>query len=493
MGEGPNANPNPNRMGERQFSHGEMGPRGSYAKHFVGLHNTLSSENGVKLFRSYIVSTHGMGLPLNQLDTWLSIKNWKDILSCDEGYHTQASKIYDTYLQKEAPKPINLEYYEKEIMIQKIKKVKTKQYNNKNDKDNNKDNHKNSNGNSFNQEEKGIDLFTEDYFETYTAKKKTFMGFFTGDGKAYKRWVDYHQIPPTIFNPPEWSCFLALLEVYIKQYIFSNEYKEYGVQLKLEEETEKLKYLEVFMKICDTDYLVLAKEVKRVDGEERAERAYQHGIAEVLVSEAVATLLDDSCEKLLEGWIKGCVRDTVFESSCAEQRVHEEISARTDEIISISEETIIEHIYEFFTATLLNLMLTKEEYKQDLLECGGFVKPNILKSITPSSITPSGRKQMRENIDRDDVWFTDFLITTNENEQNVLLGENSDYLNLIVLVQKTVRMVIAQRRVRKIFVSTFKKKYDPINQACYYVNEYTQESSWEKPLLLYRLFPDSKW
>ena len=100
------------------------------------------------------------------------------------------------------------------------------------------------------------------------------------------------------------------------------------------------------------------------------------------------------------------LKEKIFEISCEEQSVHEEIGAYTEEIISNCEILILEDFYQFYTITLLNIMFTKPECQVGLLEYAGFLKAKSVKNKIPVKFNHRINKQLKE---KEDNLLNEFL------------------------------------------------------------------------------------
>ena len=147
------------------------------------------------------------------------------------------------------------------------------------------------------------------------------------------------------------------------------------------------------------------------------------------------------------------LKEKIFEISCEEQSVHEEIGAYTEEIISNCEILILEDFYQFYTITLLNIMFTKPECQVGLLEYAGFLKAKSVKNKIPVKFNHRINKQLKE---KEDNLLNEFLHYAIESDEINLQKNNNQ--NHVILIQKMYRGVIDRRKIRKLFLSVYSKR-----------------------------------
>ena len=61
------------------------------------------------------------------------------------------------------------------------------------------------------------------------------------------------------------------------------------------------------------------------------------------------------------------------------------------------------------------------------------------------------------------------------------------------MIQRRYRGVLGRKKARKAVATTFNKKYDPSSQLYFYLNNATGMTSWDRPVIMTRLFPNSTW
>ena len=147
------------------------------------------------------------------------------------------------------------------------------------------------------------------------------------------------------------------------------------------------------------------------------------------------------------------LKEKIFEISCEEQSIHEEIGAYTEEIISNCEILILEDFYQFYTITLLNIMFTKPECQVGLLEYAGFLKAKSVKNKIPVKFNHRINKQLKE---KEDNLLNEFLHYAIESDEINLQKNNNQ--NHVILIQKMYRGVLDRKKVRKLFLSVYSKR-----------------------------------
>lgn len=134
-----------------------------------------------------------------------------------------------------------------------------------------------------------------------------------------------------------------------------------------------------------------------------------------------------------------------------------------------------------------------------ILIYAGLKKVQLKKKLV---IDKTAARQMQEAADK---WFNPWIKQAVEEDRLSIpplpirtgryFGVLSDFPaseRPVIRIQRRIREVMARNRVRREFIKTFVKKYDDYSGGWYYENTNTGSTSWERPVFIRHLFPDSK-
>ena len=127
-----------------------------------------------------------------------------------------------------------------------------------------------------------------------------------------------------------------------------------------------------------------------------------------------------------------------------------------------------------------------------MLNYSGLLKTKLKKKLTVM-VEMNGQRKGKDN---GQEWLDEFLKQTSEMDKSSLPLNNSSSSSpsqAAAKIQRRVRGMLGRNKARKLFVKTFAKRMDPGSKSYFYVNQNTGTTSWTRPFILKRLFPNSTW
>lgn len=413
---------------------------------FTHFYLMLRHYKGQKCFRSYMLNTHGMSGPVNLIDAWMLLQEFKKTSTTHKSYNSKALNFFELYLSKSGSRRIDIEVANYEDIENRIIQVKTMEENS--------------------------------YFQVTSAgETNLFRRLFGLGAKTYDKWTDEAVIPPNLYDKVEWNCFLALFHYHQNNPGFnvSSEYQELQEQLHKEVVQRNLDLL--------ADYSALRMENIRswaMDFKHQQNLIYAEAMK--VVNQCTSLLSEEIFHDLFDNEKK----KVVFYRRNQKQIPFEEETLLADEAVSWAEIDILEGIYDFYVKSMLDTMVKIPELRKGMLEYSGLVKKQLRKRLVVKEYNANESKVTSESND----WFKQYFNKASAEEKRSI---PYDRYQAAQRIQKIVRGIVARKAAKKLFVNTFGKHYDKTYEAYYYVNNKTGESSWERPKLTDRFFKNSSW
>lgn len=408
------------------------------------LHMQLKGPRAQDLMRAYLARRLGIDPVVNCLDAWIAIQDWRKVVTKSEHYTSKALSIYETFLSDDCERPLQLRSRCSEVELKEICRrlevVKNRE---------------------------GRGLLT--VVHASRSKIRQLLGM---SGQQYQSWVSEREVSPDIFDKVEWLCFLNIFETLERDPDYHSSTEWFTLQVAHDaDEALRAKELE-----SDFRRARMA-EFRNWVGEFKAEENAMSQWA-ILAADSV---LKDEVDRIADALIDAGLKEKVFEIQHEEQRVHEHRKALLDEALSWVSMNVEEEIYERYVSALIMSMLEVPECRKGMLEYSGLLKKNIKKRLLIDMNVKSASKA---------EWFEQFTKEAIAEERKVL---PMDAASATVVIQRRLRGVLGRKKARRIFVATYSKRYDSSSGQCYYVNNQTGETSWQKPLITAKLISNTSW
>lgn len=429
----------------------------------------LRNIRGQEYIRNFIIRTQGIGEISHCIDCWASIMEWKKVTSKTEQYSVKINNIFETYLTKDASRPIYdilspvCKTYLDSLRI-KLQKYKQRKYNG---------------------------FFVEATDDVSLIRRA--LGW---NGKVYTKWSMDNSFSPTNMDELEWYLFYT---IYVN--VFCNdsvrtpikaglvdkpkpaplksskkgkkkpENKDQHVietpivdqmlcmmttQDKLsrgmtvfEQSVEYQGYLDVLALEAANKQAVLREEYKILRMNKILEWALQCKHKEIAMAEkaleVTRAIEDAEVDRLLNYLLRTGVRIRQCEIMHDEQIPVEFEAALVEDCTSNAEESIIDDVYEYYVSALLVQMLEIPECRKGMLEYAGLLTGALKRKLL---VDMSRQNEGKE-------WFDKFFNETQNAEKSEM---ELDVVGAAVRIQKRVRGMIGRKAVRKLYAATFVKK-----------------------------------
>jgi len=395
-------------------------------------------DSGKSLIKAYIMRKLGFDKLSNCYDFILSLEEWRNLLTKSDQYMIKGISISDLFLKSNGTRHVGYNDPEISETVAKVDRVKNRKY--------------------------------SGWYEQARAKPNTWRKLLGLKGPMITMWTDANTLLPTTFDEAEWFCLQKVYNFLISCDDFENSKEMDSYKIILEEERKKtdINFFRDYKAWRKANYVQWAKIIR--------EREFQM----IAMAENTANiLLEQISNSESLDYMKTVINEKTFVIRHEEQKIRELMNAIAEDAVSWAEDNILDDVWSFFLPKFLNTMLSKPDLVKGLLEYAGMLK------FTKKLSIDYGKKQ-------DDSWFDQFLTETLENEKLILP------LNPFIAIsrlQRKFRGVIARNKVRKLYTGTYIKKYDPQHQQPFYVNQWNEEVTWEKPYprLFRKLYPYSTW
>jgi len=420
----------------------ESAPHHGAPPQFSEFHMMLRHQRALELIRTYLTRLHGMGGTVNYLDAWYAIQEWKKFPTNGENFEARAMGLAELYIFDDSPRKLDLSSIPaSKEMMEMLESVKMREH-------------------------PGLYRLTK-------GRPGLIRGFLGVPPADYYEFATDDVLTPDVFDELEWACFLrvfnALEQEDRERWRASEEFNTYS---KMREE-ETAHRRDEFIK----DY-----EKFRLMKMDQWARSYI-GIERRMfnkASEIVEIFMQREIDRLYKMWEKRLVHERVAEIRHEEQEIHESTALVRDEASFWVEEDMLDSLFTHYTSALIDKMLQIEDCRRGLLQYAGYIKA----TSRHMHIDPNA-KSGKEG------WFTDMFKEAQEAEDGAITSHT--HVHAVIIIQKRMRGVLARRRVRKLFMSTYEKHIDPDSGYPYYLNVITGESSWERPLMTHHLYHYSNW
>ena len=416
---------------------------------YVELHLLMRNPKGVENLNNFFSYKCGISNVTNSLDLWISIQEYRKILTTDVNYYKKINSIYEQFIRNDADRKVNFTF--------------------KNDKDNTL-----STGlNSVLKKMEAVKYREFDGFYHYVVADKSMLRLIMAQkGREYVAWTDDSVFLPSDFNLLEWLCFnniyLSLSQNYdeFQSSSFGEDYKKF---LKLQETQNESQLHADFLEYRTEFYLNWAQEFKMNDK-----------LITLKAFECVKQYTSLVIEELVSIQIQNAVEEYVFNNRIIEQSIHESVSMKVDEALTWTEIDLFEEFWKFYVPKMLNSMLEVPEYVKGMMEYAGMIKLSMKKTLQIDLKRKNDGKE----------WF-DAMFKQSVVEEQLIRPMNPD--KAAVFIQKIGRRYLGRKKARKKFTEVFGKRFDPSSGKCYYTNLITGETNWDRPIITKILFPNSSW
>lgn len=442
-------------------------------------HLMLRNARGIDLLKQFVSRTQGIGALAHCIDCYAAIQEWRKASTKLEAYATKILNIYETFFSPDASRPVigvlGGAVDAVNILVERLDRFKHRQF-------------------------KGF--FSETVDEPSAAR--TLLGM---KGYKYTRWTLDNSFAPAYIDEVEWALFInmyhavmgisdvkqdvavhisenaAEVEALIQERVKDEETGRFSVAFQRSPEYRQ--YLTCMVgdaagkrNLIKDEYRIVRMNSFYAWGFEFKKRDVDTGIK---AGEVVDQILDAQAELLLERLVRRGVQEAVDEASYHEQIPVEMQTNLLEDATFWAEDTCLDEIFQFFVPSMLDTMLGMPDLRKGLLEYAGILQG-------------SSKKKLKFNISKDQnsskEWFDKFLQNAVEEEKDEIPMDTVQATNKI---QKIVRSRLGRNRMRKLVAANFVKMYDQESQCCYYANLKTGETSWERPKLMTKLWPDTNY
>lgn len=412
---------------------------------FIDFFKLARHSNGSELLRSYLCKVYGFCQITNCIDFWLQLQIWKKLPTTVDAYHITAMNIYEWYLRSDSDQYIGgdelVNASEWETITSHCDIAKNREY--------------------------------EGLFRITRAKRPWWRRLLGIKGKPYKMWSETNMVIPSLFNHLEWSALKVAfrgLQSNKQHFLGSPEYSQWQkVQATDDINTEKL----LFDDFKKHRYQMFIE----------AARDYKIECNQILLtaSEVADKILDDVVNYFLHGSICYVANEDIFKISYAEQEVHERLNSYIDEALYWSEDNIIDTFYDFYCKEMLICMWANPNCQQGMLEYIGKYQGGLKKHLVID---------VTKTVDYS--WFPPFFEEAVQREKQLL---PLDPIVAITRIQVRARGMLGRNKARRQFSTIYRKKYDPESKMCFYVllNTEPPTVTWDRPMIIDKLFPRSNW
>ena len=367
-------------------------------------HLLMKSVKVQELLRKYLGLKFGISTQVNCLDLWCVIQEWRRISIKTETYIHKAVAFYETYVRLNCPRPVHIQFESLPQLHEKMQIVLSREY--------------------------------EGFYRLSVAEPGFIKKLFGASGRIYEEWTTENIIPADLFDELECGCFKVLFSLY-KAPSFADSVEGCALkeQLKAEEDERRIIDFEQYMKYSKNVFMGWATEFKALEKQINVEAGqFCEQILSLVLEEHVNATLD--AETLSESRQRGY----------AEQIQYEQSKLLADDAFAWAEDGIYEAVYDFYANSIIKIMWAKPDCRKSLMEFAGYLEPK-------KSFMKKNWKD-RKNVAND--WFQEFF--------NNAVAEESKQLPLdshlaAIRIQKLVRKRLGLKKVRKIFVATFGKRY----------------------------------
>ena len=302
------------------------------------------------------------------------------------------------------------------------------------------------------------------------AKPGLVRGLFGVSGQDYYEFTTEGVLLPGVFLNLEWHCFMTIFKTLESDSKFKSS-PEYTTYLTLKEEDQAHKHEEL---IKDYEKYRLMKIQQWTRGFQVQERSMFDKAGEI-----VDVFMNREIEKIYRQVEKEQVRKRVAEIRHEQQSIHEATAMLAEDAFFWVEDNILDSLFDHYTTSLINKMLEIPECRKGLLQYSGFLKTQSRHMQIDHSVK-TGKEE----------WFTEFYKNARKSEKGAL---PLDSLKSVITIQRRVRGILQRKKVRKLFMKTYVKMYDPTANAAFYKNQKTGEVSWSRPAMTKHLYHKSNW
>lgn len=452
---------------------------------YTYFHLMLRNSRGLDLLKQFVCRTQGIGALAHCIDCYAAIQEWRKTSSKLEAYSIKILNIYETFFSPDASRPVvgALTRSAAEIngvdacniLVERLDRYKHRQF-------------------------KGF--FSETVDEPTAAR--TLFGM---KGKRYTRWTLDNTFAPSYVDEVEWAIFINMyhsvmgisdvqhdVEVHISPdaAVIEGQIQEQQIDMNgrlsvaFQRSPEYRQYLTCIVEdaagkrnLLKDEYRIVRMNGFYAWGFEYKKRDVDTGHK---ADEVANQILDAEADRLLEILLKKGVREAVDETSYREQIPIEVETNLLEDVVFWAEDNCLNEVFHFFVPSMLDTMLGMPDLRKGLLEYAGLIQGTAKKKLN-RNIAQREKKEDKE-------WFMKFMASAVEEEKEVL---PMDGPKAAVLIQRIVHARLARNRMRKIVAQNIVKVYDPASQCCYYANHITGETSWERPKLMTRLWPNTNY
>ena len=372
---------------------------------FAEFHLLLRNPKAVEIFRNHMISILGYGSIVNCIDAWTAIQEWRRSPSKEAAYHVKGVQIYELYLDKMAPRPLNVDLTEVQPILNTMEIVRSREY-------------------------KG-------FYQGAHAQPNFLRMLLRMPGKFYEKWTDEQIVPPNAFDDVEWKCFMNLFEAYENHFVESEAYDKYRVLVAEEAERKRLELLADYTKVRSMRYYQHALDVKEMDQN-----------VEDFALEVANKYLGVEVDYQIQQLSRKGAEDGVIEVMCQEQKNHEPIALLADDVLFWTIDPLLEEFYDFYVSALLRTMLEMPEMRQGMMEYAGLVKQRRRASLQ-NLLQPKKEKNDANE------WFKEFLQAAKEEEKNRMPPTPEQ---AALRIQRRVRGMFSRNVGRKLFTSVYTKR-----------------------------------
>ena len=429
---------------------------------FADLHLMLRAEGGREAIGAYLCRRFGVGPLLNTVDCWTDIQSWRKTSAHSPVYTNRALFIFENYLRPDGARPLEIDLEDGDMR----------------------------------------DDFDEDddpshipWFETLLAKfasikDRSYDGFYQAGfaknflhrlfgmkGRKFQMWTENKQATPDMFDGVEFACLIAVHRMLWQNreehslFLASREYARFAAAETAYSAKKRLQLLEDCREARRTQITQWCQDFKA-----------QETVMRFKAYEVVDLVLEQEVERILARGISVGTREKVFRLQHDQQSVYEENMAMCDDAVDWAADVALNHVFEFYAVRLLNTMLTHDDMVEGMMEYAGMLRGKRLKKHLDIAQAPVGVRV-------DMTWFKDSLRDSILEDQRTC---PRDYLGCVRLLQRWFRGIIGRNRARKLFISTWAKKWDPQRERFYYVNLLNGDIDWVRPWLFNTLYPHIK-
>ena len=397
---------------------------------------------GQEFLNSVLTKIYGYSSYSNCLDFWISLQEWKKVPTHTDMFIKKALNMYEFFLHPTGTRFLGFDYNNMELILFKLTNVKN------------------------------LDLTASGNYRIGRAKKSLWRKLFNLNGKPYKMWTEDNTIPLKIFDELEWTCLLKVAKAYdvaTNNSRMSVEFKRWSDLLTLDAERMEALFFLDFKKHRLEMFLEWGKDYKH---KEFLKAQMAGTAADQLLNYGINNYVMFNC--LTEGF-----NEKVFRIMHEEQSLHEANMASVEEALFWSEDNVLDKLWDFFVRAQLAHMWDREDCQKGMLEYIGKYQGGIKKKLVVD---------VTKRVD--ESWVPEFFKQTLADERKKL---PKTFIQAAHIIQRWTRGVVGRNKARKVFAIVWAKKFDPTSNSCFYVNLKNSSTSWDPPVLRYKLWPRSAW